>query len=247
MKACIVKPHRGGLFSLINNVITCMGLYDHVHVDWSEGCMYGGHCDGNIWNHLFEPTDPVTGIHKVIYDYPNQLLTYRNPAKLYPYSQWRHFYHELWRKKIHVRDPILNAVDNFIGFRKLGDYISVLVRAHSHAGEQPTEKSQSLDAYAAAIEAAGSPAKPVFLMAGDHETVEWFKARFPVVYFEDTPRSDTRDDDRHLLVSQTVWDAKRVLTEALVASQGETLIHPVSNISTACLYINPNLRSVYLP
>ncbi len=80
-----------------------------------------------------------------------------------------------------------------------------------------------------------------------NETVEWMKARFPVTYFEDTPRMKDRNSDRHLNVPQTFKDARRVLVEVMVLSAGRALVHPVSNMATAALYINPEIQSVYLP
>lgn len=243
MKSALVKAHRAGLFSLLNNVITCLDIYDRIQVDWT-GSIYG---DGNLWDALFDPTGDVPEPFDVINNYPSQWLTYKHAAKLYEGGhEWREKCSFYWNQ-FFVHPDIEQAVYGFMVERDLQDYISVIVRAHGHAGEQPSCRSQSLDAYAAAIDDRLGPATRLFVMAGDNQTVEWLKARFPVTYFEDTPRMQDRNSDRHLNVPQTFADARRVLIEVMVASRGRALIHPVSNMATAALYIEPEIQSIYLP
>lgn len=246
--ACLIKAHHAGLFSLVNNVIMWMHEYQRVAVDWSE-CIYGP----KTWEALFEPLPPLpegdvdsVGVH------PEQWLTYRNAGGLYMTGGlWRTRCRELWNKLI-VRQEILNWVNIFrtsslppVGFQTC----AVLVRAHTHAGEQLSERSQTLEEYAREIEneIRRGGAHCVYVAAGDEESLAWFKARFPVQYHPRTKRSSSRNIDRHLNEKQDENDAMNCLEEVLLMSRCDALIHGISNMATAALYISPSMRSIYIP
>lgn len=260
--ACIVHAHHAGLFSLINNVVTCMLEYEQVKVQWREGCIYGeskvpfdttGLIRINVWDELFEPL-PFYGRRgeRVIRGYEDQWLTYKNAAKLYVakvgdlYANWRKHCNGAWQR-ITVQKDIQAKVDVMMDELRLSDFISVLVRSTPHAGEQISGVTQSLDRYAMAIERAIGPKEAVYVLARDMDTLDWLSARFPVVYSTKTKRSQSRDVDLHLAEPQTIEDARQCLVDVMVASHARALIHPVSNMSTAALYMNPELQSIYLP
>lgn len=254
MRAVIVRPHRAGLFSLLNNVLTCLSLYDYVHVDWSEDCIYG-----NAWPELFEtnahPRD-VPGITSIeeVSTYPHQMLTYKNAGLLYQAEKlipWREGVNDIWANlAFWLKPDILTEVYKLS--REDHDFwsaIGVLVRSHVHAGEQITGQSQTYAQYFKAIdEQGGEPS--IFLMAADLETIGVFKEAYGsrVIYFEDVKRAEFRaSEEPHLSTPQTPEDARKCLVEVLCLSQCRTLIHGVSNMATAALYINPGLKSVYIP
>lgn len=252
-KSCVILPHHAGLFSLINNVITCKLLYDHVHVDWSHGCIYGRPEDGNIWNHLFRPTIPPDGhSHDVLTNYPFQWLTYKNAAELYVNqdSGWREKCHAVWESlglKVEIKDKVADVCTEW--FLKAPAFISVLIRSIPHAGEQITDRIQSFDDYAAAIETElkNQPdGTRVFIAANDSESIAWMAQRFPILttYRE---RGNARSIDWHLARPQTVQDAIDCVVDVVLMSRASAFIHCVSNMATGALYINPNVRSIYIP
>jgi hypothetical protein len=252
----VVKAHHAGLFSNINKVISYMELHPYVTVDWrSPECIYGTHLDGNIWEHLFMSHSetmmlrPSQGTIIEEVEYPHDRYTFKNVAELYQGDpSWRYRLNAQWHK-LKARPRILSASksDRFIWH----PYFTVMVRANSHAGEQTTGKSQSLDAYANVMQTLEEKHKNAsfYLMCGDYKTAEWFMERFPnnLHMKQDINRAATRDTDRHLSEPQTVVDAMRCLIEVMIASGGEGLIHPVSNMATAALCMNPNLKSFYIP
>lgn len=242
MSSCIVKAHYAGLFSLINKVVTCSLLYDHVHVDWTDGHIY--HSDGNLWDALFEPTEDRGG--DVITDYPNTHLTWANAAKLYTGDQlWRTHYHQIWRTFQVRPEPVRQAFDLIEQRFGQRPFVSALVRSNHHSGEQPDGRIHTLDEYARAMEASGDR---FYLCACDCETIEWFKQRFgdALVYDTSVHRAPTRENELHLQTPQTHADAALALAEVIRMSMAHTHVHIVSNMSTAVLYLNPELRSVYL-
>lgn len=240
MSACIVKPHRAGLFSNINKVITCLRMYDHVHVDWSEGSLYG-----DCWSDLFEPTSFPEEPADIITDYPFYDLTAACAGILYQNESWgwRNTLHPLW-EKLGVRKDLIDRALKMTLTVPL-EATGVIIRNDGHAGEQLSGRSQTLNEYAKAIEAVGN--RHIFTMSGDLESLKWLNERFLVWHPADTKRTKTRSDpDRHLAEPQTPEDAKQVMIELLAIANCRTLIHPISNMATAALYINPNLKSIYL-
>ncbi len=244
MKSCVVQCHYAGLFSLINKVALCHTLYDHVHVDMSqgEGFIYGKE---NWWPLLFAPTVPPEGEHDTIFHYPDHRITGREAGNAYLSEdsiKWRNQFHESWYKMRVDNDLELHA--EFYAASAERDIVGALIRCNGHRGEQLSDKTQSLDEYATAFEKIKKPDSILHVM-GDYESLRWFQARFATTFFGYN-RNATRDDDKHMTTPQTIEDAKACLKEVLVLSKCRALIHPVSNMATAALYINPELESVYL-
>lgn len=244
MTAATVHCHDAGLFSLINKVVTCLGLYEIVHVDFSKGdrCLYG---DGDeMWSALFLPTEPNNG--ETIYGYPDSSITSVNVSALYGSSEWRQRYHDCWTK-LRVQPEIILAANQFVMRHWANrDVVSVLVRATTHCSEQIGNRTQSLEEYAQAFERIRKPDSMLHVMACDNDTIEWFRNRYDISCYPYANRTESREKDYHLHRAQTVQDAITTLTEVLILSRSRALIHPISNMATAALYINPEMESIYL-
>jgi hypothetical protein len=240
-KACIIKAHTAGLWSLINKVITCSEMYDEVRVDLSNS-IYGTE---NVWDHLFISGEPneISSEVDVIDAYPHQNYTAKNAHFLYVsgHQYWRKSLHQQWNK-FSVNPEHQKRAEDFCGFL-LGNYQAVIVRSFPHAGEQMTGKEPELQRYAEQLD----PAIPVFVMSNDWETQEWFSNRFESIRLQNTRRCKSRDIEFHLSTPQTIEDAIHCFIEVLICSGAKTLVHGVSNMATAALYINPRLKSIYLP
>lgn len=267
-EACTIKAHQGGLFSLVNLVLTCMDRgYQHVHVDWSYS-LYG---EEDLWPKLFYKRDPMPAVnprwvqnighlpvgeerfylpYDTITEYPDQWLTYKNVHKLYTgYQSWRNRLHPHWQQ-MGVLPQFTEFAESFAR-ANFGAYnIGVLIRANTHAGEQIGGTSQSLPDYASAAIAELQPHAKVFVMAQDESSIFYMRSALPkgsLVIHPGTKRSPTRDIDRHLHEPQTHEDAMVCLEEMLLLTKCDVLIHPISNIATTALIANPALKSIYLP
>lgn len=242
MRSCIVRAHHAGLFSLINKVITCAEKYEHVHVDFSNGSIYSQPGD-NLWNHLFEPTEDKGG--DVIEAYPDQLYTYKNVAECYMSGNtWRHWLNDLWNRFTPL-PSITSDAREFVEANNIADCIAVQVRSIPHAGEQINGECQTLDRYAHAIQEEGGGR--IFAVCGDQSTLEWLSSRFDALSDPKTRRSLDRSVNFHEVAPQTPEDAIQCLKEVMVMSHAKALIHPISNMATAALYMNRNIKSIYLP
>lgn len=245
-RRCIVRAHGAGLFSNINKVLVCMRIYDHVHVDWSTAgpndpaFKYGGSFYGDCWNDLFEPTAPPEPPFDTIHEYPFYEITGGCAGVLYQNEQWgwRQRYHEAWNKLKCKVDP----------FPVSHNTIGVLIRSDALAGEQLSGRSQTLEEYAAAIDKVKDDQAYLFVVSSDRESISWLGRRYlPIRTSENIKRNAKRSDpEQHLHIPQTKEDAIQVMKEVLTLASCQSLIHPVSNMATAALYINPALKSIYL-
>ena len=247
--SCVVRAHGAGLFSNINKVITCMEMYWNVRVDWSNPDNFykvpEGH-DQNLWNHLFEPIGQVLDEPTDdIINYPHQRYTYKEAHALYQAGDdWRHELNKHWKKlqiKSQVADRSLNLSGTTIG---------VLVRSSAIAGEQISDRNASLDEYVRAtkklIDQNDSKRPRIYAACSDHESSMRFVKEFSATIHPWTRRAENRSIDFHAQHPQNVNDAINCVGEVLTLSRCDFLIHQVSNMATAALYINPSLTSVYL-
>jgi hypothetical protein len=255
-KNCVIRPHSAGLWSLINNVATCYAIYDNVFVDWRGGHLYGNAQDGDLWLHLFNNNPPYPHAeHDKVNDYPkgHETLTYLHAAQLYPHQGWRKHYNAIWQR-FGVREEWADRVAQYL-VETFGTqpYIAALIRADTHRGEQVGGRSQTLKEYEDAIraeithmQAATGQTPGVYIAAGDDETLEWMRRRFNCKYYPHTRRSRTRASDFHLTAPQHFHDAVNCLVEVMIMAQAHALVHPVSNMATGALYINPGVQSIYI-
>lgn len=254
-QSCLIKGHSAGLGSLINNAILWAYQYPKISVDWSvPDVLYGP----KTWESLFEPLPPPEEPFDTVCVYPEQWLTWRWAGDLYRGSDkahldWRERCHELWRLHFRVRREIVEYVDRFVAEHFNTHTVAVQVRWHGHSAEQlAPHRSQTLEEYGTAIMGeigycrAGSK---VYVAASDSQTLDWFRSKLSGLFccHPTARRGPTRDSDFHRDAKQTEQDAIDALTEMLLMSRADTLIHPISNMSTAALYFNPQLKSVYIP
>ena len=247
-RSCIVRAHGAGLFSNINKILVCHRLYDTVFVDWSKAgendpaFRFGGSFYGDCWHDLFyddtiKPQEPCD----VIMSYPFYDITGACAGIMYqnPEWGWREAYHKAWARLRCVVEPIP------VGPGTIG----ILIRSDALGGEQLYGKSQTLEDYHAAIVKAkeASLGAGLFVVSSDKESIDWLYNRHQIFYSYGIKRNTSRSDpEQHLTVPQTKFDAIDVMREVLALARCETLIHPISNMATAALIINPNLKSIYL-
>ncbi len=250
-KSCIVRAHGAGLFSNINKVLVCLRLYENVYVDWSKAAendpafKFGGSFYGNCWTDLFnDPTPrPVEeqGVD-IVYQYPFWDITDKCAGILYQHPEWNWrdtYHHKAWRRLTCKVEPVA------VG----GDTVGVLIRTGGNiAGEQLYGKNQTLEMYEEAMRK--KMGASFFVVSSDEESLIWLQERFgnSIYYSSAIKRSKTRDaPEQHITTPQTKADAIDVVREVLTLSKCKTLIHGISNMSTAALIINPQIQHIYLP
>lgn len=162
---------------------------------------------------------------------PARGVLYRHPE-----WGWREKYHKAWEKLKCKLNPVPVPPHT----------LGVMIRSDVHGGEQLAGEGHTLERYAEAIDKALWD--NLFMVSSDEESISWMIGRYPNLFFtKGIKRSAKRSDpEQHITVPQTKEDAVAVVQEILNLSTCKALIHPVSNMATAALYMNLNLESIYL-
>ena len=246
----ILVPHNrhAGLFSHINFIITHL---DHSWetsyvVDWTEGLLYGEPSAGNIFELLFEQMGEREPMEPTCRHWPHYKYTGGEAAALYTGSgdqAWRLRLHRCWQR-LRVRKELLAEVDEFMA--KNGPIGTAMhVRNHRIGAECPGGFAPRLDDYMRVLNGVEGR---VFLATDNMEAVRYFTGRFGNrIVCRDIPRSPDMETEFHLTRQQTAEDAGNCLVDALIMARCGHLIHSVSNIATAVLYMNPAMAHTYVP
>ena len=243
----IIGSHNpdAGLFSHINLIITHLEFHDarDIHVDWTEGLPYSQPSRGNLFEHLFVQFSARRPGDEMCRGWPHYDYTYRNAWKLYKADdRWRWDLNSRWRN-FQVRPEILEEVESFRSSWP-DQVIGLHVRNLNISSECPGSLCPTLEDYRRSLE--GSDA-PVFLATDNMEAVEFFREVVGErLISRAIHRARDMSSEYHLAVEQTIEDARNCLVDALLLASCQLLIHSVSNIATAVLYMNPSLRHVPL-
>jgi hypothetical protein len=218
-------------------------------------------------NNLYAHSPNFSADPYLTYVWQDQL--YRSSA----FDEWRMAMHETLGDLV-PRNDLLERIDKVFSPVGTGDYvIGVHIRHPSHAKEQPDLNLPSIENYIAIVEAlikksCHSNVKNFIYVASDQEEViVRFLREFGenMLYQSGLDRvsvdnlnkyheieQNNKFSDGHQIqhiraTDKSTWSkklAEDVIMEAWALSRSNILIHSVSNVATAALYINPNLYSL---
>lgn len=234
-----------GLFSHLNFVVTHIDELGHsgFHVDWTNGNPYVDDEGGNLFDALFAQNCERELDCPLIREWPHHRYTGSNAAALYvgP-SKWRWRLYHCW-SLLRVRDEILREVEAFCGSWSY-TATALHVRNRQIGTECPGGQAPTLEDYGRVLYGG---AEPVYLATDNEEAIEYFsKLLGDRLRSRKIARSVDMDTEHHLSGSQTFQDAMECLKDALIMARCGSLIHSVSNIATAVLYMNPRIPHVFV-
>lgn len=233
-----------GLFSQVNFVVTHIEALGHAefHVDWTEGTPYAGG-SSNVFDELFVQGRRAPEGHEVVRGWPHYRYTGADAAALYMrLNGWRWRLHQCW-KHLRVRDDILAEVEAWCG-SWARDATALHVRNRKIGTECPGGLAPTLEDYGRALRCGG---EPVFLATDNREAVEYFRDLLgDRLVVREIARAADMETEYHLSRPQSARDARECLIDALVMARCGRLIHSVSNIATAVLYINPAMSHIFV-
>lgn len=253
-KNVIITPHRNaGIFSLFNNVLTCMDIYDKVEVQWMPArTPYKAAKVSNLWHVVAEPLDVLTADEAKDADridtYPHKTYTGRSAG-------WAYLCPDGWRERLnrHFNRITLNpAVETLIRSQvpvtDLQTAIGILYRgAEIHAREQLNGKSVPHEVIIKAVNHV-STSSPVFVACDSEHSLQVFREAFGerVMCFTCIDRAANHGDDPH---TKTVYDEAHVLgvfAQTVALSKCLHLVHCVSNMATAALCMSPRMPNTFV-
>lgn len=234
-----------GLFSHLNFVVTHIDTLGHAafHVDWTDGNPYVSGESGNVFDKLFIQSLHPSDDDPLIEEWPHHRYTGANADGLYRgSSKWRWHLHHCW-KLLRVRKQILDDAASFAD-AWAADATALHVRNSKIGVECPGNQAPTLEDYGR-IPYGGE--EPVYLATDNEEAVEYFSRLLGSrLKIRDIPRSADMNTEFHLTSPQSVNDARECLIDALIMARCARLLHSVSNIATAVLYMNPKIPHVYV-
>jgi hypothetical protein len=243
----ILVPHnsRAGLFSHINLVVTLIenrGAADF-HVDWTNGMLYCEPDRGNLFEYLFDQLASESPNDTRSCAWPHRKYTGNAAAALYRGKpDWRRRLNASWNR-LRVSRDIIADVDSFCQ-NWCEATAAVHIRNHWIGTECVGGVSPSLEDYQAKLHDVDGK---IFLATDNNEAVDFFRACFSDrLLVREIPRGRDMQSEYHLTARQGFLDARNTLIDALIMARCQYLIHSVSNIATAVLYINPEMYHTFV-
>jgi len=235
---------EAGLFSQINFLITWFersGSSEHF-VDWREGLVYCQPSRGNLFEHLFEQSATASELEKPTSHWPHPRYTSYRAVDLYNGDPlWRSRLHRWWLG-LKVRAEIMREVEEF--FDEWNPCIALHVRNEHIASECPDGRAPTLSDFEKALEGLEGRG---FVGADNDEALESMRRILgPRVCYRRITRSPDMRTELHLSQTQTIADARNCLVDALIMARCRHLVHSVSNIATAVLYMNPGMAHTFV-
>jgi len=234
-----------GLFSQINFLVTHIEALGHAgfFVDWTKNTPYSDKEGENLFEFLFRQNQPAQPGETELAQWPHHRYTGAEAAHLYLTDRrWRRRLHECW-KLLRVRQDVLAEAEAYCG-EWTETPLAVHVRNLNIGTECPGGQAPGLQDYENAIRFHDGP---VFLATDNQEALDHFRSLLGErLAARNIARSPDMGTEYHLSFPQTPLDARHCLVDALIMARCRHLVHSVSNIATAVLYMNPDIGHTFV-
>jgi len=204
-----------------------------------------------LFSKLFEEYDEGLETTKTIsgINYQNERITGVNAYNFYNDNRNNlQPFNDAYIKYIKVKSYIQEKINKKVNeLKKDSDQIiGIFIRSNALAGEQPSKKMPSREEYINAIDnIKKSNNVKYFFCIDNQDDLDYFKEIYTPNYYTDIRRtSNTNDGEPHTKTMGTLEDLENSFIEVIIMSQCDILVHCVSNMVTASLYINMNQQSI---
>ena len=270
----VFNGHWSGLFCNLNRLVNYLVIYPNIReIDFNVLASTTNHKpfigeNVEMFSKLFQkykediPIDKVynyTGYefskfdhltHKQAYQYYNE-----NRYKLEPYNK-------AFNKYIHLLPHLQERLDRMVNemrsncdsSQQLGNncqfdqVIGIFVRSNALAVEQPSGVMPTREEYLEAISKIDTTSKKTkfFLRIDNDEDYNFYKSKLSPIYETSIKRSETNKGDAPHSKGEylSLEDLENTYLEIALLSHCDILVHCVSNMATAALYMNMNLVSI---
>jgi hypothetical protein len=250
---------NAGLFSNFNRIITILNESSHVkRVKWdiygqNSGCM-GYDNSGELFSSVFEDFDESNelplieyisynwGVYKPVRITGMEAIDYyMNRDKLLPFNK---IFKKYFKLKPHIQSIMENEIKKIRNGSDL--LIGLVVRSTPLKDEQPKGRMPTRDEYEYVIDnIPGDKYNRYFLCVDNHEDLNFYKSKLSNSYHTNIRRSDTCNDIEPHKKTRGTWnDFLDSLLEVYYLASCDAIIHCVSNMATASLYMNMNQISI---
>lgn len=270
----VLTYHEGAaFFSILNKLMNHIQKYKPVAaISWNVQFPFNIYGEGETFSQVFEPYIDETyegyEIETILCKcFTNQSLTGHTARYLYNEEDckrdeciqsmdWRNELNSYWKKYCKIIHP--SVLDLFPEFQKVIDeertngktIITFLARHLDHGREQMNKVMPSFSLYDEKIkEIAGNDLSKVVLicMTDSMEAYNYFSEKYKDhnILFPPTERQWAHEPQTAFSEGTNARIPMAMLS-VLYLTTGDHFIHPISNMSTAVMYINPKIKNHYL-
>jgi len=253
----IVSEHEGGFFSNFNKVATFLkGTDKHISkITWNlQGQPYGAfaYSCSEVFSKLFQEYNNGQSVDEIIKltEYTDTAYTGKEVNNKYPLTEWRYEFNQTL--KYFITTPALQELQDKIEYKYIFssskiNLIGVLKRNELLKCEQRNGVMPTLEEYFQQIDKLINENTYLYLAVDNIEDLNAFINRYKkCIYNPKVRRSNKCTDTEPHFTPGTQDDAINTYLEVFILSKCKYLVHPLSNMSTAALYFNPNLISIYI-
>jgi len=257
----ILKANIGGFFSNFNKLINY--LTDHkdiVEIEYDVRATDIGNTlpfinkGEELFNKLFIPYTENKTIENTIIgeNYENYNITYTSAINNYNENRYKlQPYHDSFVKYIKIKPHLQERLTKMVHDLRSDctQVIGIFVRSSWLSTEQPSGKMPARDDYINAIKNIDTNSKKTkyFLRIDNDDDLKFYQEQFNPHYNTNISRSkDNTRDSLHISHDQylTLEDLENTYLEVALLSYCDILVHCVSNMATASLYMNMNQKSI---
>jgi len=249
--------HEGGFFSNFNKVATFLALTTDnvVKITWNlQGQPYGAfayNC-GEVFGKLFEEYDTGESIHEIceLKVYTNTEYTGKEAFNKYQQTEWRNNFNKILKyfKPTDLLRPYIDSIEHkYIFTSDKVNLIGILKRNNRLKCEQPDNVLPELSNYFEKIDKLKDENTYLYLAVDNLYDINSFIERYKkCIYNPKSRRTNFYTDEEPHFTPGSVDDAIATYMEVFTLSKCKEFIHPVSNMATAVMYFNPNIKTNYI-
>ena len=253
-----IQPHEGGLFSNFNKLIYNLSYYNNVSKitynmisSKDNKPLYFINDNEELFSKLFETYDDGTIPSKKVttQNYINYVITGKSAYNLYNSNRNKlQPYHDTYIKYIKVHNHIEEKIHRKIIELKenCDQLICIFVRSEALKKEQPSNKMPTREDYDNGIkDIPKSNNVKYFLCIDNNDDLEYYKNKYTPNYFTNIRRTThKKDGEPHVNSIGSLEELENSFIEVVLMSQCDILVHCVSNMATASLYMNMKQQSI---
>jgi len=258
----VFNGHWSGLFCNINRLINYLVLYPNIReIDFNVLASKTHHKpfigeNVEIFSKLFQKYKEDDISIDTVYNYNGSDftkfdLTHRNAYQYYNENRYKlQPYNTAFHKYIHLLPQLQERLDKMVLDMRADcqQVIGIFVRSNALADEQPTGIMPTREEYLEAISKLDTFSKKTkyFLRIDNDEDYIFYKSKLSPIYETNIKRAQTNKGDAPHTSGDymSLEDLENTYLEIALLSHCDILVHCVSNMASAALYMNMNLVSI---
>lgn len=153
-------------------------------------------------------------------------------------------FHDIAKKFLHIKQHILDKVDNFYKQHFTDDIVGIHIRGTDSFYDR-TRPHPPLGFYRDLIKEKFDNVSKIFLCTDSRLTLEWMKKEFPekIVHYDSDLVSFEENMYNTAMICDSYKNGEDVLIESILLSKCNRLIRTISNVSSFAIILNPYISN----